>query len=438
MRGARTWVCLTAFAVGGCGAKTDLAVDASARDGSPVVDAAPDGLDGDSPVRPDCLVALTAGEVRGTLDDISGRVVFDPDGWLYGLRLVDGALTLNRWDPCLREEWSVALPLEGSGPDAARIARAVDGDLFVFAMLEIARVNVDGEVLPLGLDFEGQLLFNFVAAAPFPVLATTTPGEDPVMLRAFGPGGTLATALHTPSSYVWEDECLVASATVACWDVAYALGDLSDLWFHASPQLLDGTLRHVLPPASDGERVYGVLFGISTYEVAAVDLRTGEQAWRTSVARSTLGQTDLLVGGPILVEDRLVTYLSTHRESGPDGQLEAFDLDGERIWSYPAARTSTAREIFDTDATHVAGDAGLVYLATGETLHAVGVETGEGRWAVSLGVGVNEPRLNISPLGDLALRTDDGDVLVVATESLGPARSAWPVPFHDPMATNGL
>ena len=256
------------------------------------------------------------------------------------------------------------------------------------------------------------------------------------MLRAFGPAGEVSTELFSPSSYVYQDECLVAAGTMACWDVAYALDDLSNRWLNDRPQLVDGTFRNVLPPASDGERIFGLVFGISTYDVAALDLRTGEQAWRSAVARSTAGQVELIVGGPIFVGGRLVIYLSVHRESGPDGQLEAFGRNGERVWSYAAPRTRTPREVFDTLATHVAGEAGLVYLATGETLHAVNVETGEARWTAPLGVGVNEPQLNISPLGDLAVRTDQGDVLVVATESRGPARSAWPVPLHDPMGTN--
>nr|MBK7069327.1 hypothetical protein [Deltaproteobacteria bacterium] len=56
-------------------------------------------------------------------------------------------------------------------------------------------------------------------------------------------------------------------------------------------EILDGTLRHALPPAIDGDRIYVAFFGLSSYVLLARGLRTGRVIWRLDLARSSRGRS---------------------------------------------------------------------------------------------------------------------------------------------------
>ena len=129
------------------------------------------------------------------------------------------------------------------------------------------------------------------------------------------------------------------------------------------------------------------------------------------------------MGGPIVGAGGVIyVYVHIHRDDGPPGQLQALRPDGSRTWTFTAPATRTDYNRF---ATHVVGDAGVVYLGVGRAVSAVG-EDGRLRWSLAVPEGVNASAPVLSPTGDLAVHTDDDQLLMIATESRGSARTAWP------------
>src|SRR5690606_35480594 len=136
---------------------------------------------------------------------------------------------------------------------------------------------------------------------------------------------------------------------------------------------------------SDGALTYVVEYGISTYRLRVRETRTGAERALVTLARSTRGQSNLLVGPPVLTEGGLVVlYLSTHRDDGEaPGQLEAFTRDGAPAWSFAAPRTRRREDpydgIYSGEATHVAGR-GAIYLAVGASVYAIDDRDGALLW----------------------------------------------------------
>lgn len=423
----------------GCGSKTALGVETAEGpvDASPPPDTEPP-LDTMPPPRPDCFEMLDPGVVRGSLEDIDARPAYDAEGNLYAPRLVDDETwTLVSYDPCLAMRWSVDIG-EFDGR-ARRIRTTVDdtGHVWLKGRFDVVRATTDGVLAPAMLEVEGNVWTWIGIPSGGPVYGSTNGTDMPKYLyRTRAGGGADRVQLEEVSSYVWADECLVADRGALCWNVAYDLDDLSLRYYRDPPTLLDGTLRNITQPAFDGERLWTLRFGISTYDVVAISPRTGETLVRAPVARTTAGQSDAIMS-PVVIgaAGEIVVYFTGRRASGPDGQLRAFSPeDGSELWSYSAPRTGRAN-VFSVDSSIAIGDANVAYLAVGELVHAVVVSNGTGRWTAG-GVGdVNDPDIQISPLGDVAVLNTDNTLNVLATESRAIARSPWPVAGGDPSGT---
>ncbi len=436
---------LSVALVAGCGSKSGLtldthggAMDAAPTDSAPS-DAARDTAvpeDTAAPRRPACFEMLPPGTIRGSVEDVHGRPAYDHEGNVYFPRESSGDWFLISLDPCLEVRWAV--PLADFDGQRRRNRVTVDADGFVWlnSRYQVARVTGDGVPAPVTLEVEGNL-WTWVAIPPAgPVYASSNGTDMPRYLyRTRAGGGADRVRLEEVSSYVYEGECLVAAGAARCWNVGYDLADMRLLYYRDPPRLIDGTFRHVTQPAFDGERLWTLRFGISTYDLVANDAGSGEEVSRVPLARTTRGQREVIASPPVIgAGGEVLVYFSGYREAAPRGQLQAFSADGEPLWSYTAER-SGSRDVFGTTSMIAIGDANVAYLAVGETLHAVVVSNGAPRWAVADLGDVNDPMLQISPLGDVAVLNDADVLQVVATESLAVGRSRWPVAGGDPQAT---
>jgi hypothetical protein len=289
----------------------------------------------------------------------------------------------------------------------------------------------DGQPKSIDFDFGNLRTLIAVPDEGWPVFVHHTFAG--LTLKRVDLAGHLDSVLvRDDTSYLYDGECFALPTTIGCADTAFDQASLARLWISPTPLLIDGTFRHVLPPASDGTNSYFVTYGISTYQLRGRETRTGRDRFVATIARTTRGQVDLLVGPPVISATGLaVLYFSAHREGlGPDGQLETFHSDGRRGWTFPAARTPrTMRDaaIFSGVATHVAGNR-AIYLAVGRSVYAVREDDGRLLWQID-GLGdVNEPGTNLSPNGELYVRNLDGVLYAIRTESNGPAASPWPIP----------
>ncbi|RLB56877.1 MAG: hypothetical protein DRJ42_02100 [Deltaproteobacteria bacterium] len=447
LRCARLLLLLIALLLGwGCGSKTSLGVEGLADSGRPPFDSGPSPVDTGPPPRPDCFGELAPGDVRGQLEGIDGRPAYDALGNLYAPQQTEEGWRLVSHDPCLALRWAVDLPEAFDGrPWSIRtsVDVHVSGHVWLKGRFEVTRVTTDGVLDPPSLDVEGQVWTWVAIPAAGPVYGSTNGTDMPKYLyRTRAGGGSDRVVLEEPSSFLWNDECLVDAGgrgAVLCWNVAYELTSLTRRYYRNPPALIDGTLRNITQPAFDGARLWSLRYGISTYELIGLDARSGEMAVRQSVARTTSGQTNAIMGPPVIgPRGEVLVYFNGSRATGADGQLHAFSGDdGDPLWSYPAPRIrgSGTGRVFSVTSNLAVGDAGVVYLAVGESLHGVAVVGGERRWATS-GLGdVNDPELQISPLGDIAVRTGETTVTIVATESRGVGPTPWPVAGGGPSAT---
>lgn len=218
------------------------------------------------------------------------------------------------------------------------------------------------------------------------------------------------------------NECTVRGSTVACLDRAFDLATRRLLWTRPE-EILDGTPRHPLPPAIDGDRVYVAMFGLSSYLLVARDIATGRELWLAELARSVRGQVDLLMGAPVVGPNGMIlAYVNVHRSDGGTGRLIAVRPDGRIARSLAAPATRTNYQRF---ATQTVDDDGVVYLGVGRAVRAVSAE-GRLLWELGEPEGVSESAPVLAPAGDLAVHTDDVQLLVIATGSRGAARVPWP------------
>lgn len=434
----------------GCGARSDLALAPDAtvvgpRDAGPRTDASRPrdggidaGVDASEIDPPSCEAEVPVGAIRGTVEDIDSRPAIDDAGNLYALREApdaEGEWFVVSYDPCLRVRWVVPLVGEVRGLRRGRVMVDGRGDVWVVARGpgEVWRFSSEGAPLPVDVPRD-EILFTWIGVPDEggPVLATDG-ARGRQLHRVDSTGGVRSVALPEETTYVYEDECFALADTIGCVDVAFDRESLTQLFRTPSPRLIDGTFRHPLPPASDGALTYVVEYGISTYRLRVRETRTGAERALVTLARSTRGQSNLLVGPPVLTEGGLVVlYLSTHRDDGEaPGQLEAFTRDGAPAWSFAAPRTRRREDpydgIYSGEATHVAGR-GAIYLAVGASVYAIDDRDGALLWQLE-GLGdLNEPGTNLSPNGELYVRSVDGVLTAIRTASPGLARSSWPAP----------
>lgn len=423
----------------GCGARTGLLdPDASAVDAPPPDAPAPADV---TLGPPECGAAVMPGGLRFSVRDVVGRAAIDAAGNYYApVRTADEGRGLLSLDPCGRERWRVtALPGNGR--------RRYNGGA--------ARLTTGGDVLLTDLngDASARAIFRYDTAgaprAPYPMpspyartigvplgrgplVATSSP-----MLTNQLDGFDLA---GRPMQHVngWSNvnECAISGRLLGCLDHALDLESGRVLWGSDAFEILDGTLRHALPPAIDARRnrIYVALYGINSYYLVARDLTTGRELFRTMLARSTSGQSDLLMGAPVVAEDGAVyVYLNVHRAGGAFGQLQSVRPDGS-LAAFFALNAS--RQEFTRTATHLLGRGGSIYLAAGGALVSLDTPTLRSLWRAAIPTGANAPELALSGNGDLALHTDDDQLMVFATESAGLAPSPWPSPGGDARNAN--
>jgi outer membrane protein assembly factor BamB len=78
------------------------------------------------------------------------------------------------------------------------------------------------------------------------------------------------------------------------------------------------------------------------------------------------------------------------------------------------------------------GDAGIVYVAAGNTVEAYRREDGELVWSTDIGPDVATGSVTLGPGGVLYVGTETGRLLAIATESKGlDPEAAWPALRHD-------
>lgn len=423
-----------------CGARTglegppDAAVEAAPDAAEP-----PDAGPGDVPLQPpSCGRQTPVGSVRFAVAGVTGHAAIDADGTIYApYETAERGRGVVALDACGRERWRepAVRPSRGGRVLGGEVRLSTGGDVLLTSMYGDAaargiwRFGRDGEARPPYPAVDAVVRFVGLPPGRGPVLVTQGAMTTVGRLAAFDLEGR--QTLDAPD---WSNvnECAVSGTVVGCLDTALDLAGGRRLWSEPY-EILDGTLRHPLPPAIDGDRIYVAFFGLSSYVLVARELRTGRVLWRVNLARSTRGQVDLLMGAPVVGADGTVyVYVNVHRGGGgASGELVAVRRDGTRAWGFGASATRTDYQRY---ATHAVGRAGVIYLAVGRALYAVG-EDGRLRWTLAIPEGANASAPVLSPNGDLALHTDDDRLLVVATESAGAAPSAWPLTGGD--ARNG-
>ena len=430
-RGGRALALLATVTLSGCGARSGL--DALALDAAMPAphDAAVSPADAGPLVPPACGESIPAGQLRGSVGEIHSGTAIDAEGNLYVARRVGDDWFAVSLDPCLRERWSTPVPLLSRSPRRMHVGSTIAARCGWWPTTR----STSGTSLraaspsPRCPRWVPRATRGWASpTARVPSTSVFRSSDDKSLIRLVGDRWD-ETPLAAPSSFVYEDECALVGTQPTCFSVAFEHRPLRMRWMVDEPRLLDGTFRHVIPPGSDGARLWTIAFGISTYELIGVDLETGARTVRVPLMRTTRGQSELLLGPPVVTEDaNIVVY---RHGSGVPGALVAFERDGTELWRYPAARTrrSTSADgaIFDYEGTHLVGRGGLVYLAVGDSVHAVRAESGELVWRLDGFDDLNESAINLSVRGDLYVLDASGSLHAIATSSAGLAPTPWPV-----------
>lgn len=429
---------LLASLCGACGSRTGL--DPWERDASQAPDArrAEDAESPDVSIRPDagtdarapeCGAPAAVGQIRARVSDIHARVAIGRDGMLFTARQEGSDWFALSLDPCLQQRWSRPLPGDGR-PAAVDISVSDAGDVW-WAADSIRgewHFSHDGEPLP-GLLPMDQRRGTFVGLAEGtgPIFSAFFASDDWWLVRN---GGGRRDELPLPNSpFVWKDECLVVGQGVACYQIAVDGSPLGIRWEQtAAPRIVDGTLRDIVPPATDGRHLWTIEWGIFTYDLVAVDLESGERVVRVPVLR-TSNQNDLLLGPPVITEDgSIVVY---RRASIVPGALVSYSPEGAVRWEVPfmpSPDERPGRPVSTNVATHLVGRGDILYLAMGTSVVAIDAADGGEIWRLE-GLGnVNQGALNLSPNGDLYVRNANGALYAITTGSEGLASTPWPIP----------
>ena len=446
--GSAIWLMLLTASVA-CGARTPLNVS-----GARVPDAAlVDGGGIDAPMRPDAGTdagpALPTCRMRperpGTIrwstrsEELQGQGGFTEagDAVLPVAGREPGAIELAAFDRCTGAHlWQTPMVPGASGQAHPVVRRLAGGELLVTNSLgAIVRYGVwsfepDGTVRPAPLAME-RLFGLYGIAGGGCGGAVVRVATDPARLERYDSDFNLVSTFDDPPR---DEECALAVDQVVCFDGVYDLESGAPVWATDRTEILDGTFRHVVGPAVGRETLYAAIYGISTYDLVARDLTTGRQTFRVPLMRTNRGQTDLLIGAPVLGPDGTIyVYVNGHREGvAHTGELVAFAPDGSERWRH--VQNATRQEFFQ-HATHLVGNVGVVYLAVGTTVTALDAVSGEMRWQSAGGVQ-NTPGLSMNRAGELLLRTDAGVGQLIVTESTGLAASPWPSRWGDHLQRN--
>jgi PQQ-like domain len=401
---------------------------------------------------PSCGGPLPPGETRASVKGVIGRVAVDEHGNVYAPSATAAReLALTALDACGKQLWQrVVAP---KVPESLLAARLPGRD-------EVVLDSLGGSGATQGLwrfDRKGEALESWsMQGTPHEWVASTDAG---LLLRTYDQHGFLTllgadgmerrwqqeTVARQQTIPTGEEECAAFGTRLACQSVAFDSATLRSLWATDALELIDGTTRHSVNPASDGERLYSLVYGVSTYFIRATRVDTGEQVWARDLGPSPSGQFGLATGGPIIGEDgaiyvyiayskqpvtRPVGHVDEVVEPGEDlGWLIAFEATGEERFRDAAPHGGFAD--YDEHATHLAGDDGAIYFATAKGVFAVDARDGSARWQrMDLG-RIDNPRLTLSPDGDLLVQTASDELIYLATDAHGAADSPWPLPGGD-------
>ena len=430
-------------------------IDASRT--SPPMDASSDRRDvlpphvpqRDAPVpRPSCGAELTPSQTRAIAPGVIGRVAVDEAGNVYAPAANSaGELALVALDPCGQPIWQrVVAPKVPQTPVAARLP-GVDEVVLESLTASGALFRFDRSGNPLAPLTPRGSLTGWVADTQAGLLLRTYEGES--FLTLVAPGGTerrrgALTVARDQTIPIDDDECAAFGTRLGCYSAAFDTATLEVLWSTSALDLIDGTTRHVVSPASDGERLYSVAFGVSNYTFVATSVRTGARLWSRELGPSPDGQNGLVAGGPVIGENGLIyVYIAYSKlpvtrvvgdvrevvEPGKDfGWLIAFDDQGNERWRHEAPNASFSE--YREHATHLAGDDGLIYLGISSGVFALDANTAEVRWQRTDLGRIRTPRLSMSPNGDLFVQAEGDRLYYLVTAAHGLAVSPWPAPGH--------
>lgn len=401
-----------------------LRVDAALPDVAVFPDVRPDVT------RPDCGGAAPIGQIRAQVSDIDARVAVGQDGMLFTARQEGSdwsALSLN---PCLQERWVRPLMMNEERINSIDVSVSDAGDVW-WAADNIRgewHYSHDGDPLPDLLPMDQRRgTFVGLADGTGPIFSASFASDDWWLVRN---AGERRDELALPSSpFVWKDECIIIGQGVACYQIAIDASPLSVRWEQTTrPHIVDGTLRNIVPPATDGRRLWTIEWGIFTYDLVAVDIETGERVVRVPFLR-TSNANDLLLSPPVITESgNILVY---RRASIVPGALMSYTAEGEIRWMVPVTPSPDerpSRTVSTNVATHLLGAGGIVYLAMGTSVIALDEEDGSEVWRLE-GLGnVNQGAVNLSPNGDLYVRNANGTLYAITTGSRGLANTPWPIP----------
>jgi outer membrane protein assembly factor BamB len=426
----------------------DAAIDTHTHDVSP-----PYVPQRDTPApRPGCGADLTPSQTRAVAPGVVGRVAIDEAGNVYAPSATSaGELALLALDPCGQPIWQRVVA--SKVPETPVAARLPGVDEVMLESLDASGTSqglwrFDRSGKPLAPLTPRGSLFGWVASTQAGLLVRTY--EDQSYLTLLSRDGTerrraQMTVARGQTIPTGEEECAAFGTRLGCYSEAFDTPTLDVVWSTNELDLIDGTTRHVVNPASDGERLYSLAYGVSNYRFVATSLQTGARLWSRELGPSPSGQSGLVTGGPVIGENGLVyVYIAYSKlpvtritgdidevvEPGKDfGWLIAFDDQGNERWRHEAPHPSFAE--YREHATHLAGDDGLIYLAISSGVFALDANTGEVRWQRTDLGRIRTPRLSMSPNGDLLVQVVGEGLYYLATGAHGLAVSPWPAPGGD-------
>ena len=370
------------------------------------------------------------------------------------MRTASDELSLGALDPCGQLLWQ--RPVASEIPERELVARLVSDNEVVLDALrnygdaqQLWHFDLSGE--PLSQQVTDPGAGGWIAGTRDGLFINTYEQPNRYVTR-IAPDGSeariepveVARRQRIPAS---EEECAAFGSVLGCYSASYDTGSLEALWTTSSLELPDGTTRHLVNPASDGDTLYTIVYGVSSYHAVARSMRSGEMRWRHALGPSPSGQNGLRTGGPVIGEGGLVHFYIAYMKLAETrligdvleevtpavryGWVISYDNSGAERWRLDVAEENSW-SVYDEHAMLVAGRGDILYFGGQRVVMALDGQTGATLWRRDdLGLSFT-PRVALSPNGDLLVQTRDERLHLLATESAGGAAdSPWPAPGGD-------
>lgn len=367
-----------------------------------------------------CDPAAPLGTVRAELEGITGQPVFSADGETLYAPAGRDVIAVDR---CTLEELWRTPGITAEQPPPSRRGRGRPWTL---------RRNDEFLIAERRDRWQWYDLDDGRAVTPFELeelTFVTTRGAGALLRDRDGSGWLVASASETsprplgiqlPFAAARSGDLL--STFVGGWSI-----DDGERWVEPLG-LLDGTGARVLPAAVSDDQVYGLVYGVTSYDLVARRLADGRRVFRSPVARTERGQQGTGLGQPVVgATGNVYVYANSLRsDDEPASSLSAFGPDGERIWHLTdiAEPLPTSCCHWRQPRSHLVGRGEVVYLATETRLLAI--HEGRIEWTIEVEAGLALPYPALGEGGDLVVHTDDDRLLLIPTRSSGLARSPWP------------